>query len=78
MSEVSNVSLTPAPLLSDCPSSSDTPTDLSFRSSMRLARLGALEEKLLLLKEPLRRLLLLDLLRILCIANGVGGWDWRK
>ena len=43
---------------------------------MRLARLGALEEKLLLPKEPFRRLLLLDLLRILGIVGwGLGrGW----
>ena len=73
ISEVWNVSLTPAPLLSDCAISSDTPMDLSFRSSMRLARLGALEEKLLP-KEPLRRLLLLDLrvLRIVCIFDKIG------
>ena len=40
---------------------------------MRLARLGALRE-MLLSKEPFRRLLLLDLLRILCIV----GWGWGR
>ena len=44
--------------------------DLSFRISIRLARLGALEERLLP-KEPFRRLLLLDRLRIVCIVDVV-------
>ena len=47
---------------------------------MRLARLGALEEKLLLPKEPFRRLLLvlLDLrvLRIFCIFDKIGRKVW--